>query len=100
MDVIFGPMIKVAVMAIDIYIWMVVIQVILSWLVSFNVINTSNRLVYGVGDFLHRLTEPALSRVRRFVPNIGNFDISPIVLILGLILIEDLLIRVGMKIGT
>jgi len=69
---------------IGIYIFIVFASVVLSWLVAFNVINTSNRFVYLVGDTLHRLTEPALGPIRRILPNMGALDLSPIVLLLGL----------------
>ncbi len=76
-----------------IYITLVVVQVVLSWLVAFNVVNTRNRFVYLVGDFLHRITEPALRPIRRLLPNFGGFDISPVVLLLGLYFARQLLIR-------
>jgi YggT family protein len=77
---------------IDLYIWVILISVILSWLVAFNVVNTSNRVVYMIGDVLHRLTEPVLGRIRRILPNLGPVDISPIVLILGLYFIKNLIV--------
>ncbi len=77
---------------IGIYIIVVVGQVILSWLVSFKVVNTSNRFVYMVGDFLYRVTEPALKPIRRVMPNLGGLDISPVVLILALVFARQLLI--------
>ncbi len=77
--------------AIDLYIWLVIIGAILSWLVAFNVINTSNQLVYLILDFLYRITEPALRRIKRFLPNLGGIDISPVILILGLIFIQMVL---------
>ncbi len=75
------------------YITVVIIQVVLSWLVSFNVVNTRNRFVYLVGDLLYRLTEPALRPIRRFLPRFGGMDISPEVLILVLYFLRVLLIR-------
>ena len=77
---------------IGLYIMVVVGQVILSWLVSFQVVNTSNRFVYMVGDFLYRATEPALKPIRRVMPNLGGLDISPVVLILALVFARQLLI--------
>ncbi len=77
---------------IGLYIIVVVGQVILSWLVSFKVVNTHNRFVYMVGDFLFRATEPALKPIRRVMPNLGGLDISPVILILGLIFLRQLLI--------
>ncbi len=76
---------------IELYIWLVIIWVIMSWLVSFNVVNTHNRIVYLVGDFLHRITAPALQPIRRVLPNLGGIDISPFILILLLWLLRSLL---------
>ena len=72
----------------ELYIWVVIASVILSWLVAFNVINTRNSFVNQVGDFLHRATEPALRPIRSILPNLGGIDISPIVLILLLVFIR------------
>ena len=76
---------------ISLYIWILLIAVVASWLISFNVINTNNRFVYVVVDFLYRVTEPALRPIRRFLPNLGGLDISPVILILILIFARDLL---------
>ncbi len=75
------------------YIMLVLAQVVLSWLVSFNVVNTSNRFVYLVGDFLYRITAPALNPIRRLLPSMGGMDLSPVVLILGLYFLRVLLRR-------
>jgi len=75
-----------------IYILLLVAQAILSWLVAFNVVNTRNRVVYLVGDFLYRITEPALRPIRRILPTLGGIDVSPVVLILLLIFIRDFLL--------
>ncbi len=64
------------------YVWVLMIHIILSWLIAFNVINTYNRFINMVGNFTHQLTEPALKRIRRYVPTIGNVDLSVLVLIL------------------
>ncbi len=76
---------------IQIYIWLLIAQAILSWLVAFNVVNTRNQVVYAIGEFLHRITEPALRPIRRVLPNLGGIDISPVLLILGLIFLRNLL---------
>jgi len=76
---------------ITLYVWALILSAILSWLVAFNVINTQNRFVYEVGNFLHRVTEPALRPIRRIIPNLGGIDISPIILILALFFVRDLL---------
>jgi YggT family protein len=76
---------------ITLYIWALIILAVLSWLVSFSIINTQNRFIFLVGDFLYRITEPALRPIRRFIPNLGGIDISPIVLILLLVFLRNLL---------
>ena len=76
---------------IDLYMWVVIIWVIMSWLVSFQVVNTHNRFVYLVNDFLHRLTDPALRPIRRVTPNLGGIDLAPLVLILILYFLRLLL---------
>ena len=73
------------------YFWMILIQVVMSWLVVFNVINTQNRFVFMVGDFLHKITEPALGPIRRILPSLGGIDLSPVVLILILIFLQNFL---------
>ena len=98
MDVIAGPVLRIMIMVIDLYMWIVIIGVILSWLIHFGVINTSNRFVYLVIDFFYRITEPVLGRIRRFLPNLGGIDIAPLVLILALIFLRDLFIQVAYKI--
>ena len=69
------------------YWWIVIANVIISWLIAFNVLNTNNAFIYSVLDFTYRLTDPILNKIRRFLPNLGAFDISPIIL---LILIQAL----------
>jgi YggT family protein len=65
----------------NIYKYIVIVNVVISWLVSFNVLNTQNRFVYSVLDLSYRLTEPMLNRIRRFLPNLGTLDISPVILL-------------------
>jgi YggT family protein len=77
----------------EIYTWLLIAWVVVSWLVAFDVINTRNRFVYLVSDFLYRITEPVLRPIRRFVPNIGGIDVSPVVLLLIIWLIRDLMFR-------
>jgi YggT family protein len=78
-------------MVLNLYMWVLIASAILSWLVAFNVINTRNRVVYAIGDFLYRITEPVLRPIRRFLPNFGGVDLSPVVLILLLIFLRNLL---------
>lgn len=100
MDVVLVPLLGVIGYALQLYVWAIIIYVIMTWLVQFNVINTSNRFVYMVGDFLHRLTEPTLRPIRRFMPNLGGIDISPILLILLIMLIQNILAGLQVKIAT
>ena len=65
----------------NIYKWIVIANVIISWLVAFNVLNTQNRFVYSVLELTYRLTDPFLNKIRRFLPNLGTLDISPVVLL-------------------
>jgi YggT family protein len=73
------------------YIYIVIAAIILWWLITFNVVNSRNPFVGAVGDFLYRITEPALAPIRRRMPNLGGIDISPFILIVGLMFL-DLLI--------
>ena len=78
---------------INLYIWVLIINVILSWLVAFNILNTSNRFVYSVLDISYKLTDPPLNFIRRYLPNLGSIDISPIILILGLMFLRNLVLK-------
>jgi YggT family protein len=70
---------------ITLYIYVLVANAIFSWLVAFNVINTRNGIVATIGDFLYRVTESALAPIRRRLPDLGGIDLSPVVLIIGLV---------------
>ncbi len=75
---------------INIYIWILIINAILSWLVAFNVLNVQNRFIYTILEFSYRITAPPLNIIRRYLPNFGSIDISPVILILGLYFIRNL----------
>ena len=68
--------------AIEIYTWILIASVILSWLVAFNVVNTNNQVVYTIGSFIHRITEPVLRPIRNVLPSLGGLDLAPLVLLL------------------
>ena len=91
--IILDPLIRIAMTAINIYIWLVIISAIMTWLVYFNVINTSNQLISTIGEFLWRITEPAIRPIRRVMPNLGGIDISPVILILILYFVQMVLER-------
>jgi YggT family protein len=75
-------------LALQIYIWLLIAAAVLSWLVAFNVVNVRNPVVAAIGDFLYRITEPALRPIRRRMPDLGGIDISPVILILIIIFIR------------
>ena len=76
---------------IGIYVWLLIAQAILSWLLAFGVVNRYNRAVAVIGDFLYRITEPLLRPIRSFLPNFGGVDISPVILILILWFLRKLI---------
>ena len=81
----------IVLIVLDLYIWLLIASAILSWLIAFNVVNTRNQFVSAVAEFLYRITEPVLAPIRNFLPNLGGLDISPIILILIIILIQKLI---------
>ena len=76
---------------IDIYVWVIILSAVLSWLVAFDIINMRNRFVYLVSDALNRITEPIYRPIRRFLPDMGGLDLSPLIVILGLWFLRDLM---------
>ena len=85
-------LLDVILLVLQLYVWIVIASAIFSWLVAFNVVNTRNQFVGMIGEALWRLTEPALRPIRRFVPNLGGIDISPIILLLAIFLIQRIII--------
>jgi len=79
---------------ITIYLWIIIINAILSWLVAFNILNTHNRFVFSVLVATYKLTDPALNKIRRFIPTFGSIDISPLVLILLLMFLRNIIFEI------
>ena len=79
---------------ITIYLWIIIINALLSWLVAFNILNTQNRFVYSALEVTYKLTDPALNRIRRFLPTFGSIDISPIILILALMFLRNIIFEI------
>ena len=77
----------------DLYQFILLIYIIATWLINFKIVNTSNRLVYTVMDILYRLCEPSLRFIRRYLPNLGTIDISPIIVYMLLWFVRSLLIE-------
>ncbi|MDE0174213.1 MAG: YggT family protein [Defluviicoccus sp.] len=99
MHVILGPILEIVDTILGLYMWVIILSVVMSWLYAFNVVNTSNRFVYAVGYFTHRLTEPALAPIRRFLPNIGAIDISPLVLLLAVFFLRRVIQNLMFELG-
>ena len=79
---------------ITIYLWIIIINAVLSWLVAFNILNTQNRFVFSVLDATYKMTDPALNKIRRFIPTFGSIDISPIILILLLMFLRNIVFEI------
>ena len=82
----------IVIIVLDLYVWLLIASAILSWLIAFNVVNTRNQFVAAIAEFLFRITEPVLAPIRRFMPNLGGLDISPIILILLIMLIQRVIL--------
>ena len=77
---------------IDLYIYVLIAAAVMSWLIAFNVVNSHNPTVRMIWDFLYRITEPALTPIRSVLPGLGGIDISPVILIIGLLFLEQLIL--------
>jgi YggT family protein len=86
-------LLDVILLALQLYIWLLIAAAVLSWLIAFNVVNTRNQVVSVVGEFLYRITEPALRPIRRIMPNLGGIDVSPVILILIIFFLESVIVR-------
>ena len=83
------PILLLLYRVIDIYFYILIINIVLSWLIAFNIVNTQNKIVVTILYATNRLTDPLLNPVRRIIPNLGGIDISPIILVLCLLFIQD-----------
>ena len=84
-------LLDVILIALELYSWAIIISAVVSWLVAFNVVNMRNEVVRSVAMSLYQITEPALRPIRRILPNLGTMDISPIILLLLIMLIERII---------
>ena len=87
-----NPFLWLILTVIDLYIWLLIASAVLSWLVAFNVVNTRNTIVANIGEFLYRITEPALRPIRGMLPNLGGIDVSPVILIILLLFLKQLIV--------
>lgn len=82
----------VLMLALNLYTWLLIASAVISWLVAFNVVNTSNDVVRSIWGFLYQVTEPALRPIRRVLPDLGGIDVSPIILLLGIFLLQRIIV--------
>lgn len=82
------PIVEALLLALDFYVWVVIIAAVFSWLYAFNVVNARNQVVAAIGEMLYRATEPVLRPIRRIMPDLGGLDISPIILLLLIFIIQ------------
>ena len=80
-------------LVLQIYIWLLIAAAVLSWLIAFNVVNTRNQVVAIIAEFLFRITEPVLRPIRSMMPNLGGIDVSPVILILLILFLENIIVR-------
>ena len=85
-------LLDIILLVLQLYWWIVLVMIIMSWLISFNVINTRNQFVASVWRILNQLTDPVLRPIRRYMPNFGGLDISPIILFLIIFFIERIIL--------
>jgi len=91
MDAILIALFQVIDLVLGLVVWPLILSAILSWLVAFNVVNVRNQFISTVGNFLYRVTEPMLRPIRRYVPDFGGVDVSPVILILVIYFIRSVL---------
>ena len=83
----------VVMLILNLYTYIIIASAIFSWLYAFNVVNSGNQFVGMIGNFLYQATEPLLRPIRRMMPNLGTIDISPIILLLGVFLLQRIIVH-------
>lgn len=86
-----NPFIILASQVISLYNFIIIVYCVAGWLINFNILNRDNKYVYRLMYSFGRLIEPLLSRIKKYLPDFGGLDISPIVAILGMIFIRNIL---------
>ena len=89
------PVIQLILLLLNIYFWIIIAMVVMSWLVAFNIVNPTNNIVRQIRYALYRLTEPLLGPIRRLMPDLGGIDISPVILLIALWFVQNLVITYG-----
>jgi len=83
----------VLLLVLNLYVYVIIASAILSWLFAFNIVNSGNQIINSIAQVLYNLTEPVLRPIRNRMPNLGGIDLSPIVLLLGIFLLQNIIIR-------
>ncbi len=83
---------EIALLVLNLVWWVVVLGVILSWLIAFNVLDTRNRFVYQIADMFYRLTEPIYQPIRNFMPNLGGLDLSPLIVLVLIFALQRVIV--------
>ena len=91
MEIVLLPLFRIIFLLIDLYVWGLIAQAVLSWLLAFGVLNNRSPLVWKINDFLHRITEPLLRPLRQFIPAVSGIDLAPVALILSIWFLEGVL---------
>lgn len=94
------PLLSVADAILDLLRYFLFAYIILGWLEAFEIINRYNKVVYNIHNFLFRILEPLLGRIRRFLPDLGGIDLSPVVLILGIMFLRGLIVQIAIRYGS
>lgn len=97
MDIVFVPLLMVLIQIIGLYKFLLIAYIILTWLEAFGIVNRYNNLVYTIHNFLFSITEPALRPLRRILPLVGGFDLSPVTLFLILYFVTSVLLAISLK---
>jgi len=95
-----GSIVQILYILLNVVWWIIVIQAVLSWLIAFNVINTHNDFVRSVWTALDRMTEPVYRPIRRVMPDFGALDLSPMVVLLTIFIVNEVLLRPNLPIGA
>jgi YggT family protein len=93
MDALFTALQSTILLALNIFVWILIVSAVLSWLIAFNVVNTRNQVVGTISEALYRMTEPVLRPIRRRLPDMGGIDISPIIVILIVFFLQNFIAR-------
>jgi YggT family protein len=87
---------KILLLLLDVFFWIIIIQVVLSWLIAFDVVNIRNPQARNLVDMINKITEPVYRPLRKIIPPIAGIDITPIIVIFGISLLKNLVVQLLM----